>query len=71
MRSLLALDVCARARRLMLLPIRLELLCAVTVELGLSSAFFDLPLLLRLLLASESFMFDHPAVSSWASQLSS
>ena len=55
----------------MLLPIRLELLCAVTVELGLSSAFFDLPLLLRLLLASESFMFDHPAVSSWASQLSS
>jgi hypothetical protein len=32
------------------------LLCAVTVELGLSSAFFDLPLLLRLLLASESFM---------------
>lgn len=63
-RALLALDVCAPARRLMLLPVRLELLRAVAVQLGLSGAFLDLPLLLRLLLASESFMFDHSAVSS-------
>lgn len=37
-----------------LLPVRLELLCAVAVELSLPGALLDLPLLLHLLLTGQS-----------------